>query len=112
MTEEQLRTYFQNRAMHLGFKKIADALNDAGKDMRTVLKPTIEIPWTKQSVKEHIFRPIMKLMTNKSSTTELSKQQEIGEIWETIMRFMLQNEHLDEFIPFPSDEEKQLNKLK
>lgn len=112
MTEEQLRTYFQNRAMHRGFKLIADALNDAGKDMRVVLKPHVEIPWTKDSVKEHLFKPIMELMTSKQHTRELSKHGEISEIWETTMRFLLQNEHLDEFIPFPVDEEKQLNKLK
>ena len=37
-TEKQ-RTIQQNRALHLYFQLIADRLNDAGLDMRVVLKP-------------------------------------------------------------------------
>ena len=58
-----LRTGQQNRALHKGCELLADALNDAGLDMRVVLKPEINIPWTKTSVKEYIIRPIMRAMT-------------------------------------------------
>src|SRR3990167_11482755 len=68
--EYKQRTPAQNNSIHLGCKLIADALNDAGLDMREVLKPEIEIPWTMQSAKDHLFRPVMKTMTNKQSTTE------------------------------------------
>lgn len=93
----------QRKALHLGFQLIADALNNAGLDMRTVLKPEIDIPWTKQSVKDYLFRPVMTLMTGKESTTTLDKSQEPQEVWETVMRFLMQNHHI-EYIPFPSEE--------
>ena len=73
--------------------------------MRAVLKPEIEIPWTTQSVKDYLFRPVMKLMTSKQSTTRLAKIGEIEEIWDTVMRFLGQN-HGVEYIPFPNDPNK------
>lgn len=96
------RTEQQNRALHLGCEMIAAALNDAGLDMRVVLKPDVSIPWTKESVKAYMFKPVMTLMTTKSSTTELAKNDgEIEKIWDTVMRFLAQN-HGIEYIPFPS----------
>lgn len=98
------RTGQQNRALHKGCELLAEALNDAGLDMRVVLKPEINIPWTKTSVKEYIIRPIMRAMTTKNSTTELEKADgEIEEIWNTAMRFLSERHHL-EYIPFPSNQ--------
>ncbi len=99
------RTSQQNKSIHLGCTMIADTLNDAGLDMKKVLKPEINIPWTTESVKEYIFRPIMKAMYQKQSTTELDKVQEIDKIWETIMRFLMEKHHID-YVPFPHDAEK------
>lgn len=96
------RTGQQNRALHKGCELIAASLNGAGLDMRTVLKPEIDIPWTKESVKEYIIRPVMKAMTTKSSTTTLSKIGEIEAIWDTVMRFLMEKHHI-EYIPFPSE---------
>lgn len=101
--ESKARTYSQNRALHLGFTLTAEALNNAGKDMRQVLKPEVEIPWTTQSVKDHLFRPLMVKMYSKKSTTELTKH-EIDPIWETLFRFLGQN-HGIEYIDFPSDDD-------
>lgn len=98
---ETLRTGQQNRALHKGCDLIAQALNGAGLDMRTVLKPEIDIPWTTASVKEYLFKPVMKAMTAKTSTTELAKIGEIGAIWDTVMRFLAEK-HGVEYIPFPS----------
>ena len=100
--EYKKRTSTQNNALHLGCKLIADALNNAGLDMRKVLKPEVEIPWTTLSVKDHLFRPVMKAMTSKESTTELAKLGEIEGVWDTVMRFLGQNHGLD-YIPFPSN---------
>ena len=65
------RTIQQNKAMHVYFTLVADALNDAGLDMKKVLKEEVDIPWTKSSVKEFMWRPIQMAMLNKKSTTEL-----------------------------------------
>ena len=81
------RTEKQNRALHQYFTLIAEALNDSGLDMRAVLKPGVEIPWTTESVKEYLWRPIQKLMVNKPSTTRLTTR-EIDMIFETLNRHL------------------------
>lgn len=85
--EKIYRSTNQNKALHVDFELIAEKLNDAGLDMRKVLKPSYNIPWTKESVKEHLWKPIMKVVTGKESTTELEKySDEIELIHEIIMR--------------------------
>lgn len=81
------RTESQNKALHLYFTQLAEMLNDAGLDMRKVLKPSISIPWTSQTIKENLWKPIMKAQTDKSSTTELTTK-EITEIYDTINRHL------------------------
>ena len=81
------RTLKQNAALHLYFTFVAEALNDAGLDMRAVLKPSVEIPWTSESVKEFLWRPIQRLMVNKPSTTRLTTR-EIDMIFETLNRHL------------------------
>ncbi len=65
------RTSQQNKALHKYCELLAVVLNDAGLDMKTVLKPEIDIPWTKESVKNHLWRPIQEIMLDKESTTEM-----------------------------------------
>lgn len=97
------RSSAQNNALHKGFQLIADTLNDAGLDMRAVLKPSVDIPWSVESVKEYLYKPIMKLKTGKESTTELEKTSgEISEIWDIMFRFLSENHGID-YIPFPSN---------
>lgn len=100
------RTSLQNRALHKDCDIIAEKLNDAGLDMKKVLKQEIEIPWTTESVKEWIFKPIMKAMYNKESTTELGKYSgEIEKIHDVIMR-ELDEKFGIEYHSFPHDPEK------
>jgi hypothetical protein len=87
MEKKKLRTSKQNRALHLLFGMIADALNDAGLDMRKVLKPEIEIPWTKDTIKNQLWRPIQKIQIGKESTTELTTK-EIDQVFDTVNRFL------------------------
>lgn len=103
--EEKKRTLQQNKALHLYFKMVADTLNDAGLDMRAVLKPEVEIPWSKNTVKEYLWRPIQRLQLQKESTTELTTS-EIDKVYDTV------NLHLSKHgvtQPFPSIEEIMLN---
>lgn len=58
--------------MHVYFGLLADELNNAGLDMKKVLKPSVDIPWTPFSVKDHLWRPIQQAMEGKESTTELT----------------------------------------
>lgn len=98
--ENGVRTIPQNSALHLGLSLIAKSLNDAGLDIRKVLKPEIEIPWSVWSVKDFLWRPIQKVMTGKKSTTEIDKI-EPSEIWEVLMRHLGQK-HGIEYIEFPN----------
>lgn len=100
-TEKQ-RTIQQNRALHLYFTLVANALNEAGLDMRVVLKPGIAIPWSAETVKEHLWRVIQKAQLQKESTTELSTA-DIDKVWLTLNTHLAEKFGIDQ--PFPSVEE-------
>lgn len=103
MTEKlkKQRTSLQNRALHLYFQTLADTLNDCGMDMKKVLKPEIDIPWSKETIKKYLWKPIQKAQLEKESTTELTTQ-EIDLVFNTL------NRHIAKFgihEPFPSVKE-------
>ena len=97
------RTPEQNASLHLGLRRLADALNDAGLDVRQTLKEDFEIPWNEHLTKELIFRPVMEAMTNKKSTTELDRL-EPSQIWDVIMKHL--GERFGVYVPFPTDENR------
>jgi len=97
------RTLTQNAALHLFFNLLAETLNDAGFDMKKTLKPEVDIPWTGDLVKTHLWKPIQKSLLGKKSTTELTKD-EVGKVYETLNRYL--GEKLAIHVPFPSDPEK------
>lgn len=96
------RTIAQNRACHLLFKFLSDELNNAGLDIRATLKPDFNLPWTPVLIKEILFRPIIKIMLGKQSTTQL-KTDEIDKIYDVIVR-ELGEKHGFECPDFPSIE--------
>lgn len=101
-TKENKRTIRQNKALHLWFTMLANDLNNAGLDMRVVLKPEIDIPWTPANVKEHIYKPILKALTLKESTTQMDTKDPTV-IWDIINRHL--GEKFDFEVPaFPSEE--------
>lgn len=98
------RTITQNSALHLYFQQLAEKLTESGLDMRIVLKPDIEIRWTKESVKEYLWRPVMETMFGNKSTTEMTTS-DIDAIFEVITKHL--GEKFGEFVdylPFPSIE--------
>lgn len=95
------RTTSQNKALHRWFSELATELNNRGLDMRTVLKPTVEIPWDEKMVKEHLWRPIQKVMLGKQSTTELTTA-DVNKVYEVIDRHLLKTHDID--LAFPSAE--------
>lgn len=100
MKQEQ-RTILQNKALHKYFELLANALNDAGLDMKAVLKPDVDIPWTKESVKNHLWRPIQDIMLGKESTTEMSTKDP-SEIYHVLDRHI--SEKFGVHVEWPSDE--------
>ena len=104
MNEKQ-RTIQQNRALHLWFTLLAETLNSAGLDMRTVLKPSIDISWTSTNIKEYLWRPVQYHLLKKKSTRNLTKS-EIDPVWNEINRFLSEKHCIH--VPFPSLEELEL----
>ena len=79
------RSSKQNSALHVYLGLLATALNDAGLDMRKVLKPSVDIPWTQKSAKEYLWKPIQKAMTGHRSSTK-PERSEYTEIYEALNR--------------------------
>jgi hypothetical protein len=103
------RTDKQNAALHLYFTQLSEALNDAGFDMKKLLKQEIDIPWDTINAKEYLWLPIQKELLKKKSTTQL-KSNEIDKVYEVLNRMI--GERTGIFIPFPNIEEleRQFNK--
>lgn len=95
-----LRTLAQNRAMHLYFKQVADALNNAGLDMKQVIKADVQ--WTHISVKEMMWKPFQKALLSKESTTRL-KKDEIDTVYHNLNRLLGQKFGI--YVTFPSIDE-------
>ena len=95
------RTGKQNAALHVYFQILADTLNEAGLDMRVVLKPEIAIPWTERAIKEYLWRPVQIKSVGKESTTELNTR-EIDVVYEILNRFLSETKGVH--VPFPSIE--------
>ena len=96
------RTLPQNNSGHLWFEKIADALNDAGFTVNSKEVLRMDVPFTKDSVKEHIFKRIMQAMfPEKTSSRQLSKIE-----WCAIAEVMTQQlgERTGVYVPYPSEE--------
>ena len=77
----------QRGALHLYCELLADALNSAGLDMKKTLKPEIDIPWTKDSVKRHLWKPILEAMTSKESTEDMDTIDP-SSVYETLNRHL------------------------
>ncbi|MGB0846979.1 MAG: hypothetical protein ACPGSM_09640 [Thiolinea sp.] len=87
VTAEGSRTMKQNAALHKWLEQVADALNNAGLDMKTVLKPEVDIDWTKESAKEYLWKPLEKVMFGHDSTTQANRVQ-YGDVEETVRRHL------------------------
>ena len=75
--KKQTRSSRQNRAIHLLFTQIADALNAEGQTFKyTGIKGIdLETQWTSALVKEMIWRPVMRAITGKESTTKMTTSE-------------------------------------
>ena len=97
------RSTRQNSALHVYCRLLANALNDAGYDMKKVMKPEADIPWTQNSVKEYLWRPIQEALGKEHSTTKQSTK-DIPMIYETLNRHLA--EKLGVSVPWPEQENR------
>ena len=94
----QQRTNKQNSSIHKYCELLADSLNDAGLDMRKVLKESVDIPWTPATVKEQLWRPVQVLAVGKASTKDLDRV-EVSKVYDILNRHL--NDKLGIDLPFP-----------
>ena len=99
--EHPKRTIKQNKAMHKYFAMVAEALNESGFDMRKTLKASIDIPWTPESVKNHLWRPIQEVMLNIESTSELDSADP-SEVYNVLSRHLATK--LGVSVPWPHND--------
>ena len=104
--EVKQRTDAQNRALWKYFELLADELNSAGYDMKKVLKPNVDIPWSKQTICDYVWKPIMKAQIGLESTTEMTTK-DIDQIYDTINRHI--GEKFGLHVDFPSIESLMMN---
>jgi len=96
---KKTRTSKQNKALHVYFQLLADALNDAGFDMKKVMR--VDIPWTAYAIKEYLWKPVMKQQLGKESTKDL-ETKEIDQVYDSVNRAV--GERTQIHVPFPSNE--------
>jgi len=96
---ENQRTLKQNKSLHKYFAMLADALNSAGLDMRVVLKPGVEIPWTEDSVKNHLWRPIQRIVTDDIESTADLSTTDVDAIFQVVSRHIAEKHGVS--VPFP-----------
>ena len=68
-----IRSLKQNSSIHLWCDQIARTLNDNSLSISGTIKS--DVNWSMLTVKEIIFKPIVKALYNKDSTTKLDKNE-------------------------------------
>ena len=99
------RSERQNNAIHLWFRQMAEQLNDAGYSNKHPFNDQIEIPFTEGLVKEMLYKPIIKAMYDKTSTTRLTGR-ELSEAAEVLVRWLSEKKGI--YVPFPQTLKDQL----
>lgn len=100
--KKALRTSQQNRALHKYFEMLADALNEGGFTVQLVLKQKMELDWTKDMVKDVLWRTAQKAILKKESTKDLNKQEDIDRVYDHLNRHL--SEKFGVHVAFPSAE--------
>jgi len=95
------RSLTQNQALHKYFALLADELNDGGFDMRKMLKQEVDIPWTMESVKEHLWKPLQEVITKEKSTAKVERA-DYSKIYDVLSRHLSQK--LGVFVSWPCKE--------
>ena len=73
---KKTRSSLQNRAIHLFFNQLAGQLNEFDEfEFKGVTGKTFTTPYTKEIVKEYIWKPLQKQMFGTDSTTKLTTEQ-------------------------------------
>ena len=96
-----IRTIQQNKALHKYFTILASVLNSAGFEISKVIK--VDTPWCAESIKDLLWRPVMKQQLNKNSTAKLTKE-EVTQVYDTLNRALSLKCGVS--VEFPSNDDK------
>jgi hypothetical protein len=97
---KNLRSLKQNRSLYKYFSLLSEELNHAGFDMRHVIRENLDIPWTPDSIKYYLWKPVMKSMFGIESTREMTTPM-INDIYDVINKTIGERTLLH--IPFPTE---------
>ena len=96
----------QMKALHLYFTHLAQELNDKHFDMRAIIRQDVEIEWTPYTIKEYLFRPLMKVKYGKTSVKQLFKNKEIDSLVDIITKLIAERTKGQcDYVPFPNWED-------
>jgi len=93
------RTSRQNRALHLYFTLLKNALNDRGIDIRKVIDEAVSLPFSEVFIKEYIWKQVQITEINKESTTDL-KKPEVSQIYKIVDQII--SERTGVHVEFPN----------
>lgn len=99
------RSDAQNNALHTYLGNLSFSLNEAGLDMRVVMKPEVELPWTKENAKNNLWRPLQRAMYGVESTKQPTKTQ-YPKIYETLNRHLVTKFGQAAYVEWPSKTNK------
>jgi len=94
------RSKKQNSSMHLYFTMVSKALTDAGIDTKAFFKEGYSLPFSEHIVKSELWFPLMKALTDKTSTADLDKP-EVSKIYDHLNAKLAEHSIV---VPFPSND--------
>ena len=110
MTKDSLfeqRTSLQNRSLHKYFELVAEQLNDAGYDVKAVLKHQVDVNWSMILVKEIIWKAAQRVSLGKSHTAELTTD-EVDKIYKQVDRYTSEKFGIHQEFPHIPDHEEEI----
>ena len=81
------RTQRQNRALHVFCRQLAETLREKDFDTAKFFKSGFEVPFTTEIVKDNVWKPIQRAVTNKERSSKLSRT-EVSEVFDVINRLL------------------------
>lgn len=95
------RTSLQNRALHKYLSLLAEALNEAGYSVQSVLSHAVDREWDLNTAKGQLWRPLQELICEKESTAD-ADTKDYSKVYEVLNRFM--GEKFGVHVPWPEKE--------
>ena len=104
------RTITQNNSLWLMFTQLAEELNDKGIDMRTLIRKEVPISWTAWNINHFLWKPLLKALTGKKSTTEMDSGLDISIVYDNLNRIIIERTKGEVSLPIWPCEQSMIDK--